>query len=68
MNENIIIGILGEIRGFVWDRDISSPTCPEYIEHHQDCIEILEFISEKMDIFRGKTNREVAEILLMEEE
>lgn len=66
MGENLIINILGDIRGVVWDRDISSPTCPEYIEHHNDCVEIMNFISEKMDMFRGKTNKEVAEMLLRE--
>ena len=66
MSENLIINILGDIRNYVWDRDISSPTCPEYIEHHNDCEEIINFISEKMDMFRGKTNKEVAEMLLRE--
>lgn len=66
MSENLIIGILGDIRLAVWDRDIPSPTCPEYIEHHNDCVEIMNFISEKMDMFRGKTNKEVAEMLLRE--
>ena len=67
MGENLIISILGDIRSEVWDRDIPSPTCPEYIEHHNACIEIMNFISEKMDMFRGKTNKEVAEMLLREE-
>ena len=67
MSENLIINILGDIRNYVWDRDIPSPTCPEYIEHHNDCEEIMNFISEKMDMFRGKTNKEVAEMLLREE-
>ena len=66
MGENLIINILGDIRGVVWDRDIPSSTCPEYIEHHNDCVEIMNFISEKMDMFRGKTNKEVAEMLLRE--
>lgn len=66
MSENLIINILGDIRNYVWDRDIPSPTCPEYIEHHNNCEEILNFISEKMDMFRGKTNKEVAEMLLRE--
>lgn len=63
MGENLIISILGEIRGFVWDRDIPSATCPEYIEHHRDCVEIMNFISAKMDMFRGKSNDEVARML-----
>lgn len=66
MGENLIISILGDIRSEVWDRDITSSTCPEYIEHHNDCVEIMNFISEKMDMFRGKTNKEVAEMLLRE--
>lgn len=66
MGENLIISILGDIRSEVWDRDIPSQTCPEYIEHHNDCVEIMNFISEKMDMFRGKTNKEVAEMLLRE--
>ena len=61
--ENLILEILGEIHGFVWDRDIPSPTCPEYIEHHRDCVEIMEFIRGKMDLFRGKTDKEVAQML-----
>ena len=68
MAENLIIDILGEIYGQVWDRDIPSSTCPEYIEHHNDCVEIMNFISEKMDMFRGKTNKEISEMLLAEEE
>lgn len=67
MGENLIISILGEIRGEVWDRDIPSSTCPEYQEHHRDCVEIMNFISAKMDMFRGKTNKEIAEMLLKEE-
>ena len=63
MSENLIISILGEIRGFVWDIDIPSSTCPEYMEHHQDCVEIMNFIDDKMDAFRGKSNAEVAKIL-----
>ena len=66
MSENLIISILGDIRSEVWDRDIPSSTCPEYIEHHNDCVEIMNFISEKMNMFRGKTNKEVAEMLLKE--
>ena len=38
MGENLIISILGDIRSEVWDRDIPSSTCPEYIEHHNDCV------------------------------
>lgn len=67
MVENLIISILGDIHSEVWNRDTPSPTCPEYIEHHRDCVEIMNFISEKMDMFRGKTNKEVAEMLLSEE-
>ena len=67
MGENLIISILGDIRSEVWDRDSPSPTGPGYIEHHNDCVEIMNFISEKMDMFRGKTNKEVAEMLLREE-
>lgn len=63
MAENMIIEILWEIYAFVWDRDIPSPPCPEYIEHHRDCTEILKFISEKMAMFRGKSDDEVAELL-----
>ena len=66
MSENLIINILRDICNYVWDRDIPSPTCPEYIAHHNDCEEIMDFISEKMDMFRGKTNKEVAEMLLRE--
>ena len=66
MSENLIINILRDICNYVLDRDIPSPTCPEYIAHHNDCEEIMDFISEKMDMFRGKTNKEVAEMLLRE--
>lgn len=64
MCENLIMSVLADIRAAVWDRDISSPTCPEYVEHHQDCVEIMNLISEKMNMFRGKTNEEVAEMLV----
>lgn len=64
MGENLIISILGEIREEVWNRDIPHPTIAEYQEHHQDCVEIMDFISHKMDIFRGKTDEEVAKMLL----
>lgn len=63
MSENLIISILGDIRAFVWDRDIPSPNCPEYIEHHNDCVEIMNYISENMDMFRGKSDEEVASML-----
>mgnify|MGYP001018318548 CR=1 FL=1 len=29
------------LRELVWDMDIPSPTCPEYVEHHRDIQKIL---------------------------
>lgn len=43
-----MVDILTEIREAVWDRDIPSPTCPEYIEHHNDCLEIINLIDSKI--------------------
>jgi hypothetical protein len=37
---------LEELRDLVWGKDIASPTCPEYIEHHRDIQEILK----KLDV------------------
>lgn len=48
---------LEELRHFAWLRDIPSPTCPEYIEHHQSIQEILgkidAIISEVDDMILG---------------
>ena len=37
-----------ELRDLVWGMDISSPTCPEYVEHHRDIQKILKFIDEEL--------------------
>ena len=66
MSENLIISILRDIRSEVWNRYIPSSNCPEYIEYHKNCVEIMNFILDKMDMFKGKTNKEVAEMLLRE--
>jgi hypothetical protein len=36
------------LRELVWYKDIASPTCPEYIEHHRDIQDILKFIDTKL--------------------
>lgn len=37
------------LRDLVWGMDIPSPTCPEYIEHHRDIQEILQFIDKELE-------------------
>jgi len=32
----------------VWEKDITSPTTPEYREHHEDIQAILKFINTKI--------------------
>ena len=45
------------LRHFTWLRDIPSPTCPEYVEHHKSIQEILgeidAIISEVDDMILG---------------
>ena len=41
--------VLQSIRDYVWDRDIPSPTVPEYVEHHRDCLEIMKYIESCME-------------------
>lgn len=47
------LSILREICEEVWDRDIPSATCPEYIEHHEDCLAIMALIDEKIKELKG---------------
>lgn len=47
---------LDHLRYFVWLRDIPSPSCPEYVEHHEDIKAILWEIDE----LRAKVKRELA--------
>lgn len=37
-----------ELRELVWDEDIPSPVCPEYIEHHESIQKILNFIDNEL--------------------
>ena len=37
-----------ELRGLVWGEDIASPTCPEYIEHHDSIQKIMHFIDNEL--------------------
>lgn len=39
---------LKDIYKFVWDIDIPSPTVPEYIEHHEQCVMLMNLIKERM--------------------
>lgn len=48
------VEILQEIREAVWDRDIPSSTCPEYVEHHNDCLEIISLIDSKIRQIKGE--------------
>ena len=52
--------ILNEIYDWVWDVDIPSPTCPEYIEHHKDCLEIMAKIKDKINYCYGKLKEQRA--------
>jgi hypothetical protein len=36
------------LREIVWLEDIGSPTCPEYIEHHESIQKILKYIDEEL--------------------
>ena len=54
MAENEIIADLGDIRVKLWDYDIPSPCCPEYVEHHNQIIELMKLVDEKMEKYRGK--------------
>lgn len=44
MLRNAIYGL----REFVWGFDIPSPICPEYVEHHKQIQQILQFIDQKI--------------------
>lgn len=54
MPENEILGDLGDIRCALWDCDIPSPSCPEYVEHHRDITKLIALVDEKMAKYRGK--------------
>lgn len=47
MNEKLRIKI-EQLRDLVWMEDISSPTVPEYVEHHESIQKILKFIDSKL--------------------
>lgn len=54
MAENEIIGDLGDIRAALWDIDISSPTVLEYKEYHEQILQMIALVDEKMAKYRGK--------------
>lgn len=42
------VKVIRKLRHLVWWMDIPSLTCPEYIEHHEDITEILQFIDTQL--------------------
>jgi hypothetical protein len=40
--------MLAKLRELIWEKDIPSPTTPEYKEHHKDIQDILKFIDEEI--------------------
>lgn len=54
MEENEVLGDLGDIRAALWDVDIPHPTVPEYVEHHQQIQKLIAIVDEKMAKYRGK--------------
>lgn len=54
MGENEVINDLGDIRSLLWDYDIPSATCPEYVEHHNQIQHLMKLVDEKMDKYRNK--------------
>lgn len=54
MPENEVLNDLGDIRAALWDIDISSPTVPEYKEHHEQISQMIALVDEKMAKYRGK--------------
>ena len=47
-DNNDLLNAIEELRHLVWNEDIPSPTCPEYIEHHESIQKILSFIDNKI--------------------
>ena len=43
------INIVKEIKARIWDVDIPSPTVPEYIEHHEQMKELMDFCDECLE-------------------
>lgn len=37
-----------ELRHLIWEKDIPSPTCPEYQEWHEACQSFLSFIDREI--------------------
>lgn len=54
MPENEILGDLGDIRCALLDIDIPSPTIPEYRDHHEQILQMIALVDEKMSKYRGK--------------
>ena len=46
--DNILKDKILDLRDLVWGEDIPSPTCPEYIEHHESIQKILNFINNEL--------------------
>ena len=45
---NDIAADVEELRNIVWGEDISSPTVPEYVEHHESIQKISSFIDKML--------------------
>lgn len=45
---NKAIEAIEQIRHKIWEVDIPSPTVPEYVEHHEQMIELMRFCDEQI--------------------
>lgn len=48
IDRRVAIEAIKEIRDKIWDVDIPSPTVPEYIEHHQQMIHLMDECDNKL--------------------
>ena len=48
-----VINVLTDIYDKVWDYDIPSPTVPEYIEHHEQIQDILNYILKYIKMYES---------------
>lgn len=48
IDRQVAIEAIKEIRDKIWDVDIPSPTVPEYIEHHQQMIHLMNECDNKL--------------------
>lgn len=48
IDRRVAIEAIKEIRDKIWDVDIPSPTVPEYIEHHQQMVHLMNECDNKL--------------------